>query len=492
MFDSQKIDSYFDNQSAYKDKRLKNAEHTFSWRRLFKLILPCLAAALFGLMMVIPNIKKSVDLSDNLTLPRKNEMEQLHIEKTEFNIVDNKNRVNKIFADNVDEAKSGSSAYKINNPQAIIPTDGGIADITAKVGYFNQNENNLRLVQNVKAIVDNDTVVTTEAAIYNFNKRKGWGKDIIRAKGKWGNMRAEAFGYDRETELLILKGEHFIKTARGILTGKKETRIYRLKNKSVTIGNATLIQNHKKLYADKIVAYFSNTSKKELLRAEAYGNVRVITPKNRIYGGEGYYDAKTGKVTMYATSKSKPKQKSFVTVKQDDNILRARKMVLNLAKSKNSEVESIVAIGDVRLISPDEIITAGEGFYAYQQGRIDLYGTAQKSPVQEDAVEIIKGEHVLHANHIVAFLDSHNKVKRADAYGDVEILTAEGAAWGDKGVYNPVENKVELFDNVRIEQNNNYILGAHAETDLQTSVSKITGDETTNGRIRGVFYKKRK
>lgn len=492
MFDSQKIDSYFDNQSAYKDRKLKNAKHNFSWRRLLKLTLPCLAAALFGVMMVISNIKKSVDLSDSLTLPRKNEMEQLHIEKTEFNIVDNKNKVNKIFADNVDETTPGNLVYKISNPQAIIPTDDGKADITSKVGYFNQKDNILKLEHNVKAIIDNDTVLTTQAAIYDFNKSKGWNKTVVKAKGQWGKMQAESFSYDRNKELLTLNGSHYIKTQRGVLTGKKETLIYRLQNKSISRGNAVITQNDKKLYADEIIAYFSNTAKKELLRAEAYGNVRIITPKSRIYGKEGYYNAKTGTVEMYSNSKNEQQQKGFVTVKQNDNILRARKIILHFSAENRNEVEDIEAIGDVRLISPDEIINAASWYYDYKQKRIDLYGINSQAPAHKDNVEIIQGENVLHANRIVAFLDSHNKIKHADAFGDVEILTPKGVALGDRGVYKPTENKVELFDNVRIEQNNNYIIGAHAETDLQTSVSKITGDETTKGRIRGVFYKKRK
>ena len=93
---------------------------------------------------------------------------------------------------------------------------------------------------------------------------------------------------------------------------------------------------------------------------------------------------------------------------------------------------------------------------------------------------------------VEAYLDQNRDLKYAVATGDVEVITPKGSAWGDRGIYNPQEHKVDLYENVRLEQNGNYITGAHAETDLETSVSRITGDETTGGRIHGTFYKKRK
>ncbi len=89
-------------------------------------------------------------------------------------------------------------------------------------------------------------------------------------------------------------------------------------------------------------------------------------------------------------------------------------------------------------------------------------------------------------------MEGGRNLKYAVATGEVEIVTPKGSAWGERGIYSPTENKIELFENVRLEQNGNFIAGAHAITDLETSVSRISGDETTGGRIRGTFYKKRK
>jgi hypothetical protein len=50
---------------------------------------------------------------------------------------------------------------------------------------------------------------------------------------------------------------------------------------------------------------------------------------------------------------------------------------------------------------------------------------------------------------------------------------------------------VELWDNVEISQDGNFVRGGHAETDLKTSVSRITGKQKGE-RISGTLYKKRK
>ena len=206
MFDSKKIDSYFDNKQNFELSNADLQRKSVSWRRMFKLTLPCVAAALLGIMVVIPNIRKSVDLQDNITVPRKGEMEKLHIEQTVFNSTDNKNRVNKIVADSVDETSPGSKIVRIANPRGSIPTDSGVAEITASEGFFNQNNNVLSLSADVRAVVDNDTVITSTEANYDFDKEYGWGDKAIKAKGEWGNLTAEAFSYDKSKEILTLKG----------------------------------------------------------------------------------------------------------------------------------------------------------------------------------------------------------------------------------------------------------------------------------------------
>ncbi len=485
MIDSGKLDSFFDNSRSLDLDYSGTPKRGIDWRRLFKIVLPCIAAALLGLMVVMPNIKKSVDLNENITMPKKGEMEKLHMEQTVFNTIDSKNRVNKIVADNVDETEAGSQIYKIINPKAIIPTDKGHTDITADVGYFNQNNNVLELEKNVKAVVEGDTVITTLKANYDFKQEKGWGKDPVFAKGSWGDMQAEAFSYDKITQILVLKGNNRITTDKGVLTAKKETRVYREENKSVAVGDAVITQNDSKLYAEEIVGWFGSSSKKELERAEAYRRVRLETPKEIITGNEAYYDALQGKIDVYGHTRNQCNKESLVKVQQGENNLNACHVTAYVSGTEHKELQKVTAEGNVTVQTAAEKMSGEKGIYEPNIGKITVFGGRQP-------VVINKEDKVLRAQKVVAHLDKDRKLKYAEAFGDVEVVTPKGSAWGDRGVYNPVEQKVELFENVRLEQNGNFITGAYAVTDLATSISRIKGDESTNGRIRGTFYKKRK
>ena len=105
MFDSHKIDDYFDGEKPLDVGYQTQKPQESGFYRFAKLGFPCVAAALLGLMIVMQNIKKSIDLRDNITVPRKNEMDKLHMETTVFNMTDNKNRVNRLTADMVDEVE---------------------------------------------------------------------------------------------------------------------------------------------------------------------------------------------------------------------------------------------------------------------------------------------------------------------------------------------------------------------------------------------------
>lgn len=346
MFDFGKIDAFFNGDKPFDNRKKDNSPKMSPWQRFVKLGFPCVAAVILGVMIVLPNIKKSIDLHNDITIPRKNELEKLHIEETVFNSTDNKNRVSTIIADSVDEVAPGSNEVKITNPHGNIPTDNGEVLIFSEEGYFNQKENILTLANNVKAIVDTKTTINTDKAIYEFNNDYGYGKNRIYVAGEWGTIDAEGFEYYKKDNILVLTGHSIISTKDGILTSEKETKYFQNENKTISIGNVVIHHEHNILKADKVIGYFSGEGKKELQKVEAFGNVFVITPK--------------------------------------------------------------------------------------------------------------------------------------------------GTAKGDKGIYNPKKSVVELIDNVQIEQNGNFIKGSRAETNLTTSISKMTADKDKGERITGTFYNKRK
>ena len=381
MFDSRKIDSYFEENHPQRRLETDNTPPQSKWLRFIKLFAPCFAALLVGLMVVIPNIKKSVDLNSDVTIPRKNEIEKLHIEDTVFNYVDNKNRVNTVWADSVDEVETGSQKVKIVNPRGYVPLDNGEININSQNGYFTRDTNVLELEDNVSAVINGKTMVTTQKATYDFKKEYGFGDMPVNAVGDWGTLQAKAFTFNKKRNQLNLKGYNQITTDKGILTAEKETRIYRNENKSVSYGNATIRQAKNSMRADKIVAYFSDKGKKQIKKLEAYG-------------------------------------------------------------------KAVITMEDKTLLA--------------------------------DKVEVF------------FILNAKNEIKTAYAYGNVQVITPKGTARGKRGVYSPQSQRVDLYDDVVLEQNGNFIKGTHAHTDLTTSVSRITASEKSGGRISGIFYKRKK
>ncbi len=299
MFDSKKIDAYFEEKNTIAMRRKGGYGSHFSWSRFVKLIFPCVAAAIFGLMVVLPNIKKSANIQDQITLPKKSEMEKLHAEMVVMNTTDKKNRVSTIYADNMDEVDFGNDEIKIYNPRADVPSDNGIINIKSDVGFVNQKAKILNLENNVVAKDEKNNVVYTQKATYDFDKESGYGNDEVFAKGDWGKLSAQGFKYDKNSAVLTLLGLTVAETKNGTLTSHTETRYFQNEEKIVSLGEASIKKDDKTLKADKIINYLTSGSKKELKRTEAFGNVQIITPKGTVKGKRANYDVNSGTAEVF-------------------------------------------------------------------------------------------------------------------------------------------------------------------------------------------------
>lgn len=412
MVSSRKIDSFFEKQQSFDFERSENKPEQSRWLRIMKLFFPCIAALLIIMLVVIPNIRNNVDLKDNITLPRKNEMEKLHVEETVFSVTDKKNRVNTVIADSIDEVEPGSQKVKILNPHGSIPTDDAAIEVKAATGYFNQNGNILDLKEDVVVTTAQNTIINTDKATYDFNQELGFGEDKISAKGDWGTLQADGFIYHKNNDLLILQGNSNLQTDSATLSAQKKNSIYLKQNKVDAEGNATITNQDGSLSADKIMAEFIQTkSGREIKNLRAIGNVTLCNGKELVLGDKGHYE---------------------------------------------------------------------------NDGTIEIWGN--NAPAR-----IIKDDKILKAQMMKAYYtaDKKRELQKVEAFGNVEIISPKGTAVGDRGVYNLKSNVVELFGNVIIKQDDNFVSGTHAETDLNTQISRITSDESMGGRIKGTLIKRK-
>ncbi len=209
MFDLKQLDNYFNADAKQKTSPLNSStdKHSCKVKRA-KLILPSVAAVLIGIILIYPSIKKdSSEFELNITLPKKGELEKLHVENTVFYITDKDNKVNNFVASNIDETSPGSKLIKLSKPEGIIPLDDERwVNIKAPIGLFNQNTNLLELQQNIEIFYSEGMSLSTSSAFFDFNTSKGYGAKQVIGNGFMGNIKSEGFEFLAKDHILIFNG----------------------------------------------------------------------------------------------------------------------------------------------------------------------------------------------------------------------------------------------------------------------------------------------
>lgn len=173
---------------------------------------------------------------------------------------------------------------------------------------------------------------------------------------------------------------------------------------------------------------------------------------------------------------------SNVIIKNEDSTAYGDKAVYNV------ETETATLTGsDLKLVSPDQTITATEKF---------IYKTTERRATAVGNAKVVRTEDKLEANTIEAVFKEEGSGKGQDAVetiearGNVVITTPTEVLTGDYAIYRSASNKAEVRGDVKITRGPNVLEGARAEVDLTTNVSKMFGAKETGERVRGIFYPK--
>lgn len=213
MIDHQKIDSYFNNTALHPHS--SDGEDTSKRTRvikMMKLLLPSIAAILIGLLIIIPNLNSLDDtITLDITLPKKGELEKLHMENTDFFITDRNNKVNNFTADNIDETTPGSKLIKLTNPEGIIPAAKETwYNVKAPVGYYDQNANTLKLEEKVDVFYSGGMTAQTTEFLYDFKTGIGTSKTPVHSDGYLGDLTSQGAEFYNERNLIIFTGKTHI------------------------------------------------------------------------------------------------------------------------------------------------------------------------------------------------------------------------------------------------------------------------------------------
>lgn len=172
-----------------------------------------------------------------------------------------------------------------------------------------------------------------------------------------------------------------------------------------------------------------------------------------------------------------------VVIRSKENDAYGEKAVYDLDKGF-----AVMNGNNLRMVSPDQIVTARDSFeYWVADGRLVALGAAKVKRKNTKG-----GYDILEANKITAILKENDEGERVlhnlEAIGNVIITTTNETITGTYGIYRADTNKAELTGSVTIRRGPNILEGEKAEVDLNTNTSRMFGDQKNGGRVRGVFY----
>ncbi|MEB3702204.1 Putative LptA-related OstA-like protein [Candidatus Bealeia paramacronuclearis] len=235
-------------------------------------------------------------------------------------------------------------------------------------------------------------------------------------------------------------------------------------NSCVATGNARAQRGTFVVNGTKLTVYFKGSGHdREIKELMADGNVSLVNPTEAAYGDHAHYDVALDRV--------------------------------------------ILTGGDLKLVTPDQLITARDSLEFWQ---IKHQGIARGDAV----AHFPKKEQVVEADTLIAYFvpkeerekNTKNKedsakdkmsLKKIEAEGNVLVSTPKEIASGDRGVYNAAADMSELFGNVKITQGGNHIRGEYAIMNMKTNVAQLFAKNPNDPvsdqkpkRIRGIIMPK--
>ena len=448
MLDFKKLDSFFDAKNLKgQTGKISAVARRARIIRLVKILLPAVAAALIGLLAIMPSLKdRANEFKIDITKPKLSELEKLHMENTVFHVTDKDNRVNEFTAESIDETETKSHLVKLTNPKAFMPSsDTDWLTVDAPTGYYNQEAKLLSLNENVVMKYSEGMTATTKEMFFDANISKAYSIEPVTAEGYFGDLSSNGFEYyknkgiitfTKKTDIIINKDN--LKGTK--ITADKKVDIYQKENKIVAVGNAKASKDNININADKLTAFFGksdklpNKGKTEITKFYADGNVEITSEQGKAWGNSFEYSAKNNTAVLKGKTSKLQSEKATIS---------ASKSITYLISHNKA-----IAIGDV---------VADNG----------------KNKIYSDKMEA----------YFIKDQNNKTDLERVEIPKNPKVITETGEIKAKTGIYYPQTGMVMLFEDVEILHNGNIMKGDRAETNLNTGISKILAGGTK--RVEG-------
>lgn len=235
------------------------------------------------------------------------------------------------------------------------------------------------------------------------------------------------------------------------LVADEKVEWHQNEQKMVAVGNAVASKKDMSIRGDTMTAYYDNSKsaeqsqgKSKLKSVHAVGGVIMKSPTAKGFGQTMDYDL----ITDIMILKGSPAK-----IETDKETITAEESI-----TYYPSLEKAIAIGNV---------------------------------VAKDAQN-----NIIYSDRMTSFFKKNAtgslEMERVEIDDNVKIVTKDANVTADRGIYLPNTAQIELFDNVIIEQNGNFIKGDHATTDINTGITKLLTKKGSGKRVSGIFKEKAK
>ncbi|MBU8543931.1 MULTISPECIES: LptA/OstA family protein [Roseomonadaceae] len=199
----------------------------------------------------------------------------------------------------------------------------------------------------------------------------------------------------------------------------------------------------------------------EIWRLEAEGNVRVTSATETAEGQRAVYDMDQAVMVLSGSGLSLTTPDQRITARDSLEYWPQRRMAV-------ARGAAVVVSSDNRRIAADTLVA-----YFLEEG---AEGAPTPAAPARPAAPPVAGLPVAGEN---------SRIDRVEAYGNVEIRTADEVVRGERGMYSPQTALARLVGGVRITRGENQLNGQEAIVNLRSGVSRLVSAPGT--RVQGLI-----
>ncbi len=197
-----------------------------------------------------------------------------------------------------------------------------------------------------------------------------------------------------------------------------------------------------------------DTGNNEVYRLNADGHVHIFTPTDQAWGDHAVYDIDQALLVMTGKALKLTTPQDVMTARDSMEYWSAQHMAVGRGNA-------VVVTTDGRRLSGDVLVG---------------YTTPAAQPTPAAPAAAAKPADPLAAS---------GKLQRVEAFGNVEVRTAQDTVRGDRGVYVPDTGMARLVGHVRVTHGENQLNGPAADINMKTGIAHMLS--TPGGRVEGLI-----